>query len=84
MNDKQQENRFPDQSQKEEGLNWTFKLSLQLSPQAKKILIQVSGIIVPLLTTALYQFQFSPPNFPNIFLPTDQTVIDQTQHSKQK
>jgi hypothetical protein len=81
MNNKQQKNGFPNQSQKE-GLNWTFKLSLQLSPQARKTLIQVSGFIVPLLTAALYHFQIYPPNF--LDLPTDQTVIDQTQHSQQQ
>jgi hypothetical protein len=79
MNNKQQKNKFPNQSQREEGLNWTFKLSLQLSPQAKKILIQVSGVVVPLLATAWYNFQHQPPNFPSIFLPTDQT-----QNSKQQ
>jgi hypothetical protein len=77
MNDKQQKNKFPNKSQREEGLNWTFKLSLQLSPQAKKTLIQVSGVVVPLLTTAWYHFQHQPPNFPSISLP-----IDQTQNSK--
>jgi hypothetical protein len=75
MNDKQQKNEFSNQSQKEEGLNWIVKVSVQLSPQAKKILIRASGIAVPLLTTVLYNLYPSLPNLISIFLPNDQTVI---------